>query len=77
MYNEENLIEAQDVQKIYKSGASELAVLKGMSFQIKAGEAVCLLGSSGAGKSTLLQILGTLDRPTSGLELGACCEPCA
>lgn len=66
MLNEQNLIEVEDVQKTYQTGASELAVLKGISFQIKAGEAVCLLGSSGAGKSTLLQILGTLDRPTSG-----------
>ncbi len=66
MSNEQSLIEVKDLQKVYKTGASELAVLKGISFEIKPGEAVCLLGTSGAGKSTLLQILGTLDRPTSG-----------
>ncbi|MBC7742982.1 MAG: ABC transporter ATP-binding protein [Bdellovibrionaceae bacterium] len=60
------LIEVRDVHKTYQTGASGLEVLKGITFQIKKGEAVCLLGSSGAGKSTLLQILGTLDRPTSG-----------
>ena len=60
------LIEATDIHKTYQTGASNLEVLKGISFQIKKGEAVCLLGASGAGKSTLLQILGTLDRPSSG-----------
>lgn len=66
MFNEQVLIEAQDIVKNYSTGASDLQVLKGISFQIKKGEAICLLGASGAGKSTLLQILGTLDRPTSG-----------
>ncbi|MBC7419664.1 MAG: ABC transporter ATP-binding protein [Bdellovibrio sp.] len=66
MFNEPSFIDVQNLQKVYKTGASELAVLKGITFQIKKGEAVCLLGTSGAGKSTLLQILGTLDRPTSG-----------
>ena len=62
----EFLIEAKDIYKSYQTGASELAVLKGINLQIQRKEAVCLLGSSGAGKSTLLQILGTLDRPTTG-----------
>ena len=61
-----NIIEASGITKNYKTGSSELEVLKGISFTIKQGEAVCLLGTSGAGKSTLLQILGTLDRPTAG-----------
>lgn len=60
------IIEVQNLTKNYKSGAFELEVLKGVSFSIQKGEAICLLGASGAGKSTLLQILGTLDRPTSG-----------
>ena len=63
----EVLIDVQNLSKNYKTGANELAVLKDLTFQIKRGEAVCLLGSSGAGKSTLLQILGTLDRPSTGL----------
>ncbi len=43
-----------------------LPILKGVSLDIKRGEALCIVGSSGAGKSTLLHILGTLDRPSSG-----------
>ncbi len=60
------LIEVKNLFKNYQTGVSDLPVLKGLSFDILKGEAVCLLGSSGAGKSTLLQILGTLDRPTTG-----------
>ncbi|AGH95131.1 ABC transporter ATP-binding protein [Pseudobdellovibrio exovorus] len=60
------MIEVKNVVKNYVTGSSELEVLKDVSFGINAGEAVCLLGASGAGKSTLLQIMGTLDRPTSG-----------
>ncbi len=60
------ILSVQNLFKSYQTGVSDLPVLKGMSFEINAGEAICLLGSSGAGKSTLLQILGTLDRPTSG-----------
>ena len=60
------LLEATDLFKNYQSGTSELQVLRGINLQIQKKEAVCLLGASGSGKSTLLQILGTLDRPTSG-----------
>ncbi len=60
------LIAVHQLTKNYQTGASDLPVLRGVSFDIQSGEAVCLLGASGAGKSTLLQILGTLDRPTSG-----------
>ena len=60
------LIEAHNIFKSYPAGSSELQVLKGVSLQIQKNEAVCLLGASGAGKSTLLQILGALDRPTTG-----------
>ena len=61
-----NIIDVQNITKNYRTGTTELEVLKGISFSIQQGEAVCLLGASGAGKSTLLQILGTLDRPTEG-----------
>ena len=44
-----------------------LPILKGLDFEVVAGEAVCILGASGAGKSTFLHILGTLDRPTRGM----------
>ncbi len=61
-----NIIEVKNLTKNYTTGSSQLEVLKGISFGIQQGEAICLLGASGAGKSTLLQILGTLDRPTTG-----------
>ena len=60
------MIKVENLSKSYQTGASELKVLNQISFEIQAGEAVCLLGASGAGKSTLLQILGTLDRPSEG-----------
>ena len=53
-------------QNIFKS-YEKLQVLKGVSLEISKGDLVCIVGPSGAGKSTLLQILGTLDRPSSGL----------
>lgn len=62
----DNIISVENLTKTYVTGASELQVLKGITFNIEQGEAICLLGASGAGKSTLLQIIGTLDRPTEG-----------
>jgi lipoprotein-releasing system ATP-binding protein len=64
--NSDVIIEVDRLSKKYPTGSSELNVLNDLSFQIKKGEAVCLLGASGAGKSTLLQIIGTLDRPSEG-----------
>ena len=61
-----SIIEVENLTKNYVTGTSELQVLKGITFNIQKGEAICLLGASGAGKSTLLQIIGTLDRPTEG-----------
>jgi lipoprotein-releasing system ATP-binding protein len=61
-----NLITARGLTKSYPMGTSRLEVLRGIDVDIKAGEAVSIVGSSGAGKSTLLHILGTLDRPTLG-----------
>lgn len=60
------LIEAVEIKKSFKTEAGELKVLKGINLSIDEGEIVGIIGVSGAGKSTLLQILGTLDRPTSG-----------
>ncbi len=60
------LLEANDVQKRYRNGATELQVLRGVSLNIHAGEYVCIVGPSGAGKSTLLHLLGGIDQPSDG-----------
>ncbi len=60
------MIEIHDLHKSYKTGNSELHVLKGINFSIGEGELVAIMGSSGSGKSTLLNILGILDEADSG-----------
>jgi putative ABC transport system ATP-binding protein len=61
------VFEARDLTKIYRSGEVEVRALNGVDLELYAGELVVLLGPSGSGKSTLLNILGGLDRPTSGV----------
>ncbi len=61
-----SLIELKDIQKTYRIGDSEYPVLKGIDLKIESGEFIALMGPSGSGKSTLLNIVGCLDRPTSG-----------
>ncbi len=60
------LIEIKDVYKIYNPGENEVRALDGVSLTIDEGEFVAIIGQSGSGKSTLMNMLGLLDRPTSG-----------
>lgn len=60
------MIYLKSIVKKYKSGSDEIAALNGISTEIKAGEFTVVLGPSGSGKSTLLNMLGGMDRPTSG-----------
>ncbi|PIR93476.1 macrolide ABC transporter ATP-binding protein [Candidatus Falkowbacteria bacterium CG10_big_fil_rev_8_21_14_0_10_43_10] len=60
------MIKCENISKIYKTGETEFEVLKQVSFEIKKGEFVAIIGPSGSGKSTLMHILGALDNPTGG-----------
>ena len=60
------MIELQDICKTYHIGEISVPVLKNVSLSVERGELVALMGASGSGKSTLMNILGCLDRPTSG-----------
>jgi putative ABC transport system ATP-binding protein len=60
------MLELENVTKVYKAGQTEVVALRGISCHIKTGEMVSIVGPSGSGKSTLMNIIGCLDRPTSG-----------
>jgi putative ABC transport system ATP-binding protein len=60
------MIKLEDITKTYPMGKRELQVLKGIDLNIENGELVAIMGPSGSGKTTLLNILGCLDKPTSG-----------
>ncbi|MBN2303255.1 MAG: ABC transporter ATP-binding protein [Anaerolineae bacterium] len=61
-----SVISLQSVEKIYKTKAGPLRVLKGVDLEIKEGEFVAIVGPSGSGKSTLINMITGIDRPTSG-----------
>jgi lipoprotein-releasing system ATP-binding protein len=67
---ERAVLEGSALRKVYREeDGSELTILDGVEIQVRAGEAIGIIGASGAGKSTLLHLLGLLDRPTSGVVL--------
>ena len=60
------IIKIQNIQRTFEVGSEKVHALKGVSFEVNKGEFVSIMGTSGSGKSTLLNILGCLDRPTTG-----------
>lgn len=60
------MLELENITKVYKAGKTEVPALRGISCRIESGEMVSIIGPSGSGKSTLMNIIGCLDKPTSG-----------
>ena len=63
------VVSVENLVKVYGRGENRVEALAGASFVVLAGERVCVMGTSGSGKSTLMNLLGLLDRPTSGTYL--------
>jgi putative ABC transport system ATP-binding protein len=62
----EPIIQARDIHKVYQLGETQVHALRGVSLDVRRGEFVAIMGASGSGKSTFMNILGCLDKPTSG-----------
>ena len=60
------MLELENITKVYKAGQTEVPALRGISCRIESGEMVSIIGPSGSGKPTLMNIIGCLDKPTSG-----------
>jgi len=60
------ILKVENLSKVYGSGAAQVKAVDGVTFSVKKGEFVAIIGASGSGKSTLLHMLGGVDRPTSG-----------
>ncbi len=60
------VIDARDLHKVYHLGEMDVAALNGVSVRVERGEFVAIMGASGSGKSTFMNLIGCLDRPTSG-----------
>ena len=62
----ETVVKLENVARTYKIGENEVHALRGVSFEIKQGEFLAIMGPSGSGKSTCMNLIGCLDVPTSG-----------
>src|SRR3984893_2235055 len=60
-------IEVQNLHKVYQLGEIRVPALRGVSLEVRRGEFVAIMGASGSGKSTFMNLIGCLDRPTSGV----------
>lgn len=71
MADDNELVKVRDVHKVFKRGAERIDVLNGLNLDVPAGDFLALMGPSGSGKTTLLNLVGGLDRPSSGsIEVG-------